>query len=128
MRDLAERLRDLPTLPLAFIHGDARPRDVLWSKNLGQAAWIDFEWSRFATAVQDFVVMSCGIWADRPDLRASWFQGYGRDLLPEEQHALNGLAALDAVSCLVRGPAHDDAAITARGRRTLDRLMAGVFT
>ncbi|MGW7381495.1 aminoglycoside phosphotransferase family protein [Streptomyces sp. NPDC054794] len=127
VRDLAERLRDLPALPLAFIHGDARSRNLLWSRRPGRAAWVDFERSRFATAVQDFVPMSCGIWAERPDLRAAWFRGYGRDLLPEEQQALKGLAALDAVSCLVRGPAHDDPALTVRGRRTLDRLMAGVF-
>ncbi|MFJ3306891.1 phosphotransferase [Streptomyces sp. NPDC086549] len=127
VRDLAAQLRDLPPLPLAFIHGDAWHRNLLWSQHLGQAAWIDFERSRFAPAVQDFVLMSCGIWADRPDLRAAWFQGYGRDLLPEEQHALKGLAALDAVNCLVWGPAHDDPAVTVRGRRTLDRLMAGVF-
>ncbi|MET8583588.1 hypothetical protein ACF1A5_33730 [Streptomyces sp. NPDC014864] len=37
------------------------------------------------------------------------------------------LAAIDAVSCLVWGPKLDDPHLTARGRRTLDRLMAGVF-
>ncbi|MFI1766191.1 phosphotransferase [Streptomyces sp. NPDC020800] len=127
VRFLADQLRGLPPLPLAFIHGDARPRNLLWSRQQGQAAWIGFERSRFATAVHDFVVMSCGTWADRPDLRAACFQGYGRDLLPEEQHALKGLAALDAVRCLMRGPAHDDPAAAARGRRTLDRLTTGVF-
>ncbi|MPY62998.1 phosphotransferase enzyme family protein [Streptomyces spongiae] len=127
VRDLAEQLRILPPLPLAFIHGDARDRNLMWSTGLEQAGWIDFERSRFATAVQDFVLMACGTWADRPDLRAACFQGYGRDLTPEERHALSCLAALDAVSCLVRDPAHDDPEVTARGRRTLDRLMAGVF-
>ncbi|MFF4214124.1 phosphotransferase [Streptomyces sp. NPDC001796] len=127
VRGLAEQLYDLPPLPLAFIHGDAWPRNLLWSQHLGHAGWIDFERSRFDTAVRDFVLMSCGIWADRPDLRAAWIQGYGRDLLPEERHALKGLAALDAVSCMAWGPAHDDPVVTARGRRTLDRLMAGVF-
>ncbi|MGW7369896.1 phosphotransferase enzyme family protein [Streptomyces sp. NPDC054841] len=127
VRDLAGQLSMLPPLPLAYIHGDAWDRNLLWSQSLGQAGWIDFERSRFAPAVADFVVMSCGIWADRPDLRAACFQGYGRDLVPEEQHALKGLAALDAVSALVRGPAHNDHEVTRRGRRTLDRLMAGVF-
>ncbi|MGI5192878.1 hypothetical protein ACQEVY_04365 [Streptomyces sp. CA-288835] len=45
----------------------------------------------------------------------------------EELHALKGPATLDAVTCLVWSPAHDDPEVTARGRRTLDRLMAGVF-
>ncbi|KOV61511.1 aminoglycoside phosphotransferase family protein [Streptomyces sp. MMG1121] len=127
VRGLAGQLRELPPLPLAFIHGAAGPRHLLWSPRLGQAGWIGFERSRFAAAVQDFVPMSCGIWADRPDLEAAWFQGYGRDLMFAERHALKGLAAVDAVSCLVRGPAHDDPVVTALGRRTLDRLMAGVF-
>ncbi|MFE0508671.1 aminoglycoside phosphotransferase family protein [Streptomyces sp. NPDC058964] len=127
VRALAEQLHVLPPLPLAFLHGDAGPGKLLWSPRLGQAAWIGFEHARFGTAVEDFVGMSRGIWADRPDLRTAWFQGYGRDLLPEERHALKGLAALNAVNCLVQGPAHDDPATTARGRRTLDRLMAGVF-
>ncbi|MDN0200000.1 aminoglycoside phosphotransferase family protein [Streptomyces sp. S.PNR 29] len=127
VRDLAEQLRTLPPPPLAFIHGDAWERNLMWSTGLGQAGWIDFERSRLATAVQDFVLMACTPWADRPDLRAACLQGYGRDLTPEEQNALACLAALDAVSCLAWGPAHDDPHVTARGRRTLDRLMAGVF-
>ncbi|MFF7534265.1 phosphotransferase enzyme family protein [Streptomyces bobili] len=126
-RDLAEQLHALPPLPLAFIHGDARDRNLLWSRNLGQAGWIDFGRARFATAVQDFVSMACGIWADRPDLRAACFQGYGRDLTSEERHTLKCLSAIDAVRCLAWGPAHDDADVTARGRRTLDRIVAGVF-
>ncbi|MFD8424126.1 phosphotransferase [Streptomyces sp. NPDC059466] len=127
VRDLTDRLRLLPPLPLAFIHGAAGPRNLVWSRSTEQAGWTGFERARFAPAVQDFVPMSCGIWADRPDLRAACFQGYGRVLVPEERHALKALAALDALNCLVRGPALDDHEVTARGRRTLDRLMAGVF-
>ncbi|GAA2662741.1 hypothetical protein [Streptomyces vastus] len=71
--------------------------------------------------------MSCGVWADRPGLRTACLGGYGRGLSCEELHALKGMAALDAVSCLVWGPAHTDPEVAARGRRTLDRLMAGLF-
>ncbi|MFG2479209.1 phosphotransferase [Streptomyces fagopyri] len=127
VRGLTEQLRVLPPLPLAFIHGAAGPRNLLWSRSTELAGWTGFERARFAPAVQDFVRMSCGIWADRPDLRAACFQGYGRGLVPEERYALRALAALDAVSCLVRGPALGDHEVTARGRRTLDRLMTGVF-
>jgi Ser/Thr protein kinase RdoA (MazF antagonist) len=127
VRDLADQLRLLPPLPLAFIHGDAWARNLMWSGELAQAGWVDFERSCFAPAVQEFVPLSCGVWADRPDLRTACLRGYGRGLSAEELHALKGLAALDAVSCLVWGPAHDDPEVTARGRRTLDRLMTGVF-
>ncbi|MGW5736298.1 MULTISPECIES: phosphotransferase enzyme family protein [Streptomyces] len=127
VRDLAEQLRMLPPLPLAFIHGDAWNRNLMWSKAQQRAGWIDFERSRLATVVQDVVPMARTTWTDRPDLRAACLQGYGRNLTPEEQHAVTCLAALDAVSCLVWGPGLDDPDVTARGRRTVDRLMAGVF-
>lgn len=128
VRQLAEELRALPPLPLAYIHGDAWHLNLMWSTVRHRAGWIDFERSRAATAVQDFVLMACSTWTDRPDLRAACLQGYGRNLTVEEQHALTCLASIDAVSCLVWGPKLDDPRVTARGRRTLDRLMAGVFS
>ncbi|MEU5900321.1 phosphotransferase [Streptomyces venezuelae] len=127
VRQLAGELQTLPSLPLAYIHGDAWDRNLMWSTSRQQAGWIDFERSRAAAAVQDFVLMACSTWTDRPDLRAACLQGYGRNLTVEEQHALKSLAAIDAVSCLVWGPKLDDPHVTARGRQTLDRLMAGVF-
>ena len=67
MRSLAASCA-VPPLPLAFIHGDAWPQpDVVGARR----PWIDFERSRFATAVQDFVHMACSAWADRPRLRAA---------------------------------------------------------
>ncbi|MFE0795361.1 hypothetical protein [Streptomyces mutabilis] len=67
--------------------------------------------------------MACSTRVDRPDLRAARLQGYGRNLTPDEQHA----ATLDAVNCLVWGPKLRGPGVTARGRRTLGRLMAGAF-
>ncbi|WP_063795241.1 phosphotransferase [Streptomyces silaceus] len=127
VRDLAADLRVLPALPLAFTHGDAWDRNLLWSRSRRQAGWIDFERSHFAPAVQDFVMLACSTWVDRPELRTACLQGYGRDLTPEEEHALRCLAALDAVSCLHWGPRLGDHEVTARGKRTLDRLTTGVF-
>ncbi|GAA2974054.1 aminoglycoside phosphotransferase family protein [Streptomyces enissocaesilis] len=43
VRDLAEQLQTLPPLPLAFIHGDAWDRNLMWSTVHQQAGWIDFE-------------------------------------------------------------------------------------
>ncbi|MGW2780281.1 phosphotransferase enzyme family protein [Streptomyces populi] len=124
VRDLAGRLRRVGPLPLGFIHGDAWPRNLLWS---GRAAWIDFERSRFAPVVQEFVALACGVWADEPRLRTACLGGYGRELTPEERHVLKCLAGLDAVSALTWGETHDDPHVAARGRRTLHRLTTGVF-
>ncbi|MFF3890017.1 phosphotransferase enzyme family protein [Streptomyces sp. NPDC001914] len=124
VRTLTEQLRWVGPLPLGFIHGDARPRHLLWS---GRAAWVGFERSRFAPVVQDFVTLACGVWADRPRLRTACLSGYGRELTPQELHVLKCLAGLDAVSALARGDEHDDPPLAAGGRRTLHRLMTGVF-
>ncbi|GGN79847.1 hypothetical protein GCM10011579_064760 [Streptomyces albiflavescens] len=124
VRRLAEELLLVGSVPLAFLHGDAWARNVLWSD---RSAWVDFERARFGAAVQDFVVMSCGVWADNPRLRTAFFRGYGRELSPAERHALTCLAALDAASCLAWAPEHGDIEVADRGRKTLDRLMTGGF-
>ncbi|MFG2386625.1 phosphotransferase [Streptomyces avermitilis] len=108
------------------LHGDAWLRNLLWS-GARKAAWVDFGRSRFAPAVQEFVLLACGVWVDKPALRTACLRGYGRDLTPEEQHALKCLVALDAVSRPTWGSDDNDPDVTARGRRTLDRLTAGAF-
>ncbi|TXS44318.1 phosphotransferase [Streptomyces sp. t39] len=125
VREGAGPLRALP--PLAYIHGDASNRSPKWSGTRQRAGGIDFERSRPATAMQDFVLRACSTRTDRLDLRAACLQGYGRNVMPGKQHAVMGLAALDAVGCLVRGPQLDDAEVITRGRRSLDRLTEGVF-
>lgn len=124
VRNLADQLREMGPLPLGFIHGDAWPRNLLWS---GSAAWIDFERSRFAPVVQEFVPLACEVWADTTRLRTACLAGYGRELTRQENYALTCLAGLDAVSALTWGQTHDEPSVAARGRRTLDRLMTGVF-
>ncbi|WP_116209784.1 phosphotransferase enzyme family protein [Streptomyces olivoreticuli] len=121
VRDSAEELRLAGPVPLGFVHGDARPQNLLWSGR--HTALIDFERSRFAAAVQDFTAMTCGTWAEHPDRRAAFFTGYGRQLTTEERRMLRCLAAVDATSRLASGPPG-----AARGRRTLERLASGEFT
>ncbi|MBO1329896.1 phosphotransferase enzyme family protein [Streptomyces sp. VRA16 Mangrove soil] len=121
VRTCAARLAHLPPLPMAFLHGDAWPRNLLW--NGTTAAWIDFERARCGAAVQDFVLLACSVWPTRPDLRTALLTGYGRQLTPDEEIALMCLSAVDAAGCLAWGPDHDDPQVTARGRRTLDRML-----
>ncbi|MFJ2646506.1 phosphotransferase [Streptomyces sp. NPDC087420] len=135
VRRAAEHLLQLTDrLVPAHIHGDAQERNVLWTgagtgagAGSGRLAVIDFERSRYAPAVQDFVRLACGPWQDRPDLRDAFFHGYGRTLTDAERQALTCLAALDAVSALAYGPAHGDDEVTERGTRTLERLERGLF-
>ncbi|MGW6880826.1 phosphotransferase [Streptomyces goshikiensis] len=121
IRDHAARLRRVGPVPVGYIHGDNQPRN--WMVSEGVLAPIDFERARPAARVQDFVILTATQWADHPDREKAFFRGYGRSLTDAERQALRCLTALDAVNCMAWGPDNGDELVTARGRRTLDRLM-----
>ncbi|WDO11348.1 hypothetical protein ME763_37125 (plasmid) [Streptomyces murinus] len=73
--------------------------------------------------MQDLVILAVTEWLDHPDRERAFLQTYGRDLTGAERHVLRCLTALDAVNCLAWGPDIGHPEVTARGRRTLERLM-----
>ncbi|MFF2790627.1 phosphotransferase [Streptomyces sp. NPDC058049] len=121
IRDNAAQLRRVGPVPVGYIHGDNQPRNWLWSE--AGLALVDFERTRPAACVQDLVILAATQWVDHPDRENAFRQSYGRELTDAERHALRCLTALDAVNCLAWGPDNNDQMVTARGRRTLDRLM-----
>ncbi|NXY97109.1 aminoglycoside phosphotransferase family protein [Streptomyces sp. BR123] len=121
IRDHAAQLRRVGPVPVGYIHGDNQPRNWLWSE--AGLALVDFERTRPAARVQDLVILTVTQWLDHPDREKAFLQSYGRELTDAERHALRCLTALDAVNCLAWGPDNNDPMVTARGRRTLDRLM-----
>ncbi|MGW0883275.1 phosphotransferase [Streptomyces sp. NPDC002671] len=121
VRDYAAQLCRVGPVPLGYIHGDNQPRNWLWSE--AGLALVDFERTRPAARVQDLVILAVTEWLDHPDRQQAFLQSYGRELTGAERHALRCLTALDAVNCLAWGPDNDHPEVTARGRRTLDRLM-----
>ncbi|MGQ4402196.1 phosphotransferase enzyme family protein [Streptomyces hayashii] len=121
IRDHAAHLRRVGPVPVGYIHGDNQPRN--WLVSAHGLALVDFERARPAARVQDLVILATTQWADHPDREKAFLRSYGRELPDSERHALRCLTALDAVNCLAWGPDNGDAEVTARGRRTLDRLM-----
>ena len=111
-----------PELPAVPAHGDAQLRNWLWNQATRQLAMIDFERAETGPAVRDLVRLEYGPWDQRPDLRASFLDGYGRALAHAEEQALPRLAALDALSGLQWGTANGDREVTGRARRTFARL------
>ncbi|WP_147474122.1 MULTISPECIES: hypothetical protein [Streptomyces] len=87
---------------------------------------VDLERARPHAVVFDIVRLACGPWVGRPDLRAAFFEGYGRELTDKVERSLRCLAALDAVSAISWGVPHHDPEIVARGRATLARLERGM--
>ncbi|MCC3769744.1 aminoglycoside phosphotransferase family protein [Streptomyces sp. UNOC14_S4] len=123
-RQAVRQLRRSWQVPLCFTHGDARARNLLCAGR--HTALVDFGQARFAAAVHDFVLLSTDAWAGRPDLRAAFFAGYGRELGAEERHVLRCLAVADTVGRLARGASSGEAeaGAEARGRLGLQRLLA----
>ncbi|MFI5804468.1 aminoglycoside phosphotransferase family protein [Streptomyces sp. NPDC051561] len=113
-------LLDLEDLPVGLLHGDLWERNLLW--NGWRCALIDFERSMPGPLVADFVKLATAVWPEFPGLRSSFFNGYGRALSDAEERALVAFSAADAASALAYGPRHGDPQVTARGRRTVDRL------
>jgi hypothetical protein len=75
--------------------------------------------------VFDMVLLACGPWVGRPDLRTAFLEGYGRELTDAEERSLRCLSALDAASAISWGVPHHDPEIVERGRATLARLERG---
>ncbi|MCB5166487.1 phosphotransferase [Streptomyces bambusae] len=122
VRALAGCYADLPEPVLVPTHGDLQYRNVLLADD-GRPQLIDFERSEYGTVTRDLARLS-DTWTGRPELRAAFFEGYGRPLAPVEEVRLDCEAAFDAVSGIAYGTSHDDPEVTERGRRTLRRLHA----
>jgi hypothetical protein len=121
LRRLVSALPGCGPLPAGWRHGDFWERNLLW--NGQRCALIDFERSEAGPRVTDFVKLATSLWPDHPELRTALFEGYGRPLSETEEYALTAFAAADAASALAYGPRHGDPLVTARGRRTVERLL-----
>lgn len=115
-RLLAEITPDLRCVPT---HGDIQPRNLLLDPVSGTLALIDFEKAGIAPPVRDLVRLEAGIFASRPELRAAFYDGYGRALEPVEHRALRAWVILDSVSALAWGIPNGDHEVVARARAAL---------
>ncbi|MEE4495105.1 phosphotransferase [Streptomyces sp. BE230] len=120
LRRAVSALPSIGPLPCGLRHGDFWERNILW--NGRRCALIDYERSTPGPLVADFVKLATTVWLDRPEMGTALFAGYGRSLSAVERRALVSFAAADAASALAYGPLHGDAHVTARGRRTVERL------
>ncbi|MFC3574807.1 aminoglycoside phosphotransferase family protein [Streptomyces yaanensis] len=127
VRRHAAALALLGPLPVGYVHGDFQERNWLYDTGAGALAVVDLERARPHAAVFDVVRLACGSWAERPELRTAFCEGFGRLLTTAEEIALRCLSALDAASAISWGVPHDDQEVVERGRRTLARLVKGEF-
>ncbi|MBV9024866.1 MAG: aminoglycoside phosphotransferase family protein [Streptomycetaceae bacterium] len=128
-RDLVYRSWQLllalaPQLPVAFRHGDFRPRNWQWNRVSQRLALFDFESCGIGVAAADFVWLAAGSWAEDPGLRRACLLGYGRDFTDAEVRALPALIALAAVEDLQWAARNSDPRGVAYAHRILARMEA----
>ncbi|MEU3569166.1 aminoglycoside phosphotransferase family protein [Kitasatospora sp. NPDC036755] len=124
---LAEATRaEPPPTVLAYCHGDFGPRNWLVRRDGDRLSLglIDFERSHVeAPARRDLMRATLQLTPHRPDLRAAFTAGYGRDLTPEERAACRAWAAIDCPAALRWAlDHHRDEEVLGYARTVLDLL------
>lgn len=118
-RRLVVTHRPAPRL-LYATHGDYQPRN--WVENEGVLSVIDFGRAGYRPWVTDLVRLEHAYFAEHPELRAAFLDGYGRD--PEDdQDSWRLDQLLQSLGTIVW--AHDvgDAPFEDAGRRMLERVI-----
>ncbi|MDJ0344940.1 phosphotransferase [Streptomyces sp. H10-C2] len=118
-------LQPPPALSEVVAHADYMPRNWLWDPHTERLHIIDFERTGIECAARrDLSRLEYRLFAQRPDLRFAFYQGYGRALTDAERRACSAYAALDAVSALRWGQEHHDDEAVQQARTMLDALRA----
>lgn len=109
-------------------HRDFTPRNWLVDTAQGQAGAltvIDFEHSHPDLYLADLQRMWAGLWPSRPDLRESFFEGYGRSLSADDEAALRSTMAMWGLTTVVWAREHGDAELEQVGLTVLSKLGLG---
>jgi Ser/Thr protein kinase RdoA (MazF antagonist) len=112
----------LGTVPLRVpCHRDYTPRNRLVSTD--GVHMIDFELSRADVWVNDLTRLESGPWRARPDLRAAFLSGYGREPGPADEAALRACRALTALWLIVKAREYAQPDLEAANRQALWNFM-----
>jgi hypothetical protein len=99
-RCVVAALDDVPSPGLVPCHRDYTPRN--WLVGDGLVHIVDFEWCRLDAWVSDLARLELGLWADRPDLRDTFLDGYGARLSDADRVVLRSCAVVTAAWLLTK--------------------------
>lgn len=115
------------SLPVVPTHSDFSPRNWLIHRKSGgtiSLGLIDWERARPTYWLQEAYRMVYDHWLKEPQLRAAFFEGYGRTLTHEEEFQLKVICLANALGTVSWATEHGDFAFAEFGRRTLERLKS----
>jgi Ser/Thr protein kinase RdoA (MazF antagonist) len=114
-------LRSLPAPACVPCHGDWQPRN--WRVDAaGRVFTFDFERARPDWWIHDIQRMWWREWIDRPERRAAFLDGYGRELDETELAGLRARSAIGHLVQIVWATEHRDLAFAEDGRANLARM------
>lgn len=112
----------LGTAPLRVpCHRDYTPRN--WLVSPAGVHVIDFELARPDVWVNDLTRLESGPWRGRPDLRAAFLSGYGREPGPADEAASRVCRALTALWLVVKAREYAQPDLEAANRQALRNFM-----
>jgi Phosphotransferase enzyme family len=115
-------LAELEKAPMRVpCHRDYTPRN--WLVDGERLHVIDFEFARPDVWVNDLARLDSGAWRGRPELRAAFLAGYGREPDAEDEVVYGACAALTAIWLVVRGHGRGWRALVGENRRILGEFM-----
>jgi hypothetical protein len=113
----------LPRLPHVAAHGDYMPKNWMWDETEQRLRIIDFERAELQPAARrDFSRLRYRVLLQRPDLKAAFHHGYGRQLTDDELTACRTYGALDALDSLSWGIQHRDIGLVDEAHTMLENL------
>jgi hypothetical protein len=121
-RSAVAALGDVPSPGLVPCHRDYTPRN--WLAGDGLVRIVDFEWCRLDAWVSDLARLELGLWADRPDLRDAFLDGYGARLSDADRVVLRGCAVVTAVWLLAKAIETRQPSFANANREALLRLLS----
>lgn len=127
LTQVADRFAVMPELQLVPCHLDFKPRNWIVDDD-GELGVIDFSGCDLGLVAEDLSKLANTEWTERPDLRAAFFEGYGRELDELELDQVECCTALAALASLTRGGAQGHRVAVVSSLRTLRKLQkpAGV--
>jgi aminoglycoside phosphotransferase (APT) family kinase protein len=104
------------------MHGDYSPRNWIFQPGDPTFNVIDWERSRPGYWVEDIQRMTHDHWLNAPQLRAAFFEGYGRTPTEAEWRQANQITLINAVGGVGWAISHGDERFAGHNRRVIERF------
>ncbi|MDJ0976552.1 MAG: aminoglycoside phosphotransferase family protein [Planctomycetota bacterium] len=114
--------------PMVVTHGDCSPRNWIFRREAGRPVLGIIDWERAQPSmwIEDVWRMAYDFWHGRPELRAAWFRGYGREPSADEQRWLQRFSLAFGVGGIAWAVRQGDEDFVATNLKIIARVRADI--